>query len=453
MRRLASPKRTIVGIAVAFLLIVALAGTLIHALTVRSEYDQAVARARSLGLPTDGIPPQSRKRIPDLENAALTPAFDLEKNNPPILKFKGSYTAKELKTYVDAGAAHAKLIQDTAALPSFRINRDSFNPNTTRPETTFIKNWAKYFCQRAIETAKKLDYPSAEKDLKTSAKLADYVGQEGDQIAALVQISINAITRKSFLQIVKQSKASPESLKLAQSVESDLSTPDFATVAKSETALALASADYLCSHPKVARAWAEMDAKFPPNTPADLAALKTKILNQYSKSFQTVQSNPFAFKQLHDDPGLPLPKGAFILGEDLYAWMLQPSLSISLMSILDDQTNHRLTRLGLEFLAFQNRNGTLPKSLDALPTNQPLVDPWSNKPFLYRTEKKWFVLYSVGSNQTDDGGHAVVPKPDAPKGLMPGFGTPPAEHLSQPTDDLLFQTSDTTLPYLTKGRK
>jgi hypothetical protein len=49
----------------------------------------------------------------------------------------------------------------------------------------------------------------------------------------------------------------------------------------------------------------------------------------------------------------------------------------------------------------------VPAHLDAIPT-----DPFDGKPFRYKRLAKGYVVYSVGENETDDGG--VEPTPGAP---------------------------------------
>ena len=52
---------------------------------------------------------------------------------------------------------------------------------------------------------------------------------------------------------------------------------------------------------------------------------------------------------------------------------------------------------------YKTEHGEYPDSLDQLTKELPL-DPFSGKPFLYRKEADGFIVYSVGKNETDDGG-------------------------------------------------
>lgn len=60
----------------------------------------------------------------------------------------------------------------------------------------------------------------------------------------------------------------------------------------------------------------------------------------------------------------------------------------------------------IALLEWKAKNREWPESLDVLKLGDNAVDPFSEKPFVYRRsdDKKSFVLYSVGVNLTDDGG-------------------------------------------------
>ena len=53
-------------------------------------------------------------------------------------------------------------------------------------------------------------------------------------------------------------------------------------------------------------------------------------------------------------------------------------------------------------------HSTLPASLNTLSPTLPdsiFIDPYTGNPFLYKPEGDTFLLYSVGRNLADDGGH------------------------------------------------
>lgn len=74
------------------------------------------------------------------------------------------------------------------------------------------------------------------------------------------------------------------------------------------------------------------------------------------------------------------------------------------------EASARLYRRGLQtlfaLLEWKAKNREWPATLDVLKLGDDAVDPFSEKPFVYRRsdDKNSFVLYSVGVNLTDDGG-------------------------------------------------
>ena len=67
----------------------------------------------------------------------------------------------------------------------------------------------------------------------------------------------------------------------------------------------------------------------------------------------------------------------------------------------------RLARISAKLLLYRLDHGVLPA---ALPASGPdATDPFTGKPFKYRKAGKGFVVYSVGSDQVDQGGASSEP--------------------------------------------
>jgi len=65
------------------------------------------------------------------------------------------------------------------------------------------------------------------------------------------------------------------------------------------------------------------------------------------------------------------------------------------------------TRSGLACKIYKNRTGHYPENLEALvPDILPEVpiDPFTGKPIVYKMQNGELLIYSLGSNQKDDGG-------------------------------------------------
>ena len=63
----------------------------------------------------------------------------------------------------------------------------------------------------------------------------------------------------------------------------------------------------------------------------------------------------------------------------------------------------RITRVGLALLREKQAHGALPQTLEEIKLKN-LDDPFSNKPLAYKPQGQGFVLYSIGSDQKDNGG-------------------------------------------------
>jgi hypothetical protein len=67
-------------------------------------------------------------------------------------------------------------------------------------------------------------------------------------------------------------------------------------------------------------------------------------------------------------------------------------------------------RTGLACRLYKSRTGAYPESLEALVPGilaEVPIDPFTGKPFVYRREGEGFIVYSLGSNEKDDGGRST----------------------------------------------
>jgi len=67
-------------------------------------------------------------------------------------------------------------------------------------------------------------------------------------------------------------------------------------------------------------------------------------------------------------------------------------------------------RTGLACRLFKSRTGRYPESLEELVPGilkEIPIDPFTGKPLVYRREGEGFIVYSLGSNEKDDGGRST----------------------------------------------
>jgi hypothetical protein len=72
----------------------------------------------------------------------------------------------------------------------------------------------------------------------------------------------------------------------------------------------------------------------------------------------------------------------------------------------------QITRAGLGLLRYRQAHGALPPTLEVLGL-EGLLDPYTGKPLLYRTEGEGFVIYSVDEDLKDNGGTLKPEKQDS----------------------------------------
>ena len=78
------------------------------------------------------------------------------------------------------------------------------------------------------------------------------------------------------------------------------------------------------------------------------------------------------------------------------------------------ESSLELTRIGFALTAYHREHGAYPQTLAELAPGilaESTLDPCSGKEFVYRTTARGFVLYSVGTNLTDDGGTGHEDRP------------------------------------------
>lgn len=84
----------------------------------------------------------------------------------------------------------------------------------------------------------------------------------------------------------------------------------------------------------------------------------------------------------------------------------------------------RLTRLSLAIIDYHREHGSYPENLEQTGAKN-LIDPFTGKSLIYRREPEGFVIYSVGDDQTDDGGHYDLKEPWNDKDIVLRYPKPP----------------------------
>lgn len=87
-----------------------------------------------------------------------------------------------------------------------------------------------------------------------------------------------------------------------------------------------------------------------------------------------------------------------------------PDMEATFMKTATFDALVRTARAGLACRIYKGRTGQYPESLEALVPdllNEVPVDPFTGKPLVYRRDGEGFIVYSLGSNEKDDGGRST----------------------------------------------
>lgn len=168
-----------------------------------------------------------------------------------------------------------------------------------------------------------------------------------------------------------------------------------------------------------------------PDTPAEKEILMrskravTAAALQFAKSWIEQAKKPYPQQQAVSYPPelQSLPKGLVVRTPD--------EIALQCARYTYVRTRLRLLYTALHLEAYRKTHGRYPASLKELGDSPYFIDPFSNKPFVYRPQGKSYVLYSLGPNSIDDGG-APFPEGRLRReqpgdiGLVPNFPSRPA---------------------------
>lgn len=417
----------------------------------KAEYDKAVARAKSLGLPTsskDTLPP-----VPDDQNAALSDAFDAKKNPLPQFPNDSHPTLEQIQKVIEEGKENASKVVAVSHFKFYRPAQES-DDFISFPIYAAFKSWAKYLVMKAKVDSVNHNLDAAKEDFLTCTRLATLVGQDPNHIGVLVQIAINSIVERGAHDLVKDAKFSQPSIDLARTVIDALPEPSFYSLVTKGIAYDLSQIENTVNGLNTKFENYKAQGQATGMSPLSLYRCLAAYLNDRCDIVEILQANSQdilaahkAIAKLEDGPdyqsddddaieywdsnGNVDPK-KFEEAKTQLVNLLAHSIPGSQLqsAIIRATANKRLGILGLDILAYKNANGHLPQSLSDLKTKTIVADPWSHKPFLYKVKGDGFLLYSVGVDQKDDGGM----------------------YDQLPNKDITFQTVALARPLLTNGQ-
>jgi hypothetical protein len=319
----------------------------------------------------------------------------------------------------------------------FPLNYDEEDPGVILlPHLAMLKRSGQVLQLRAIAELQNGQSEKALADVKLNLRLADSVRTEPFVFTHLVRIAIVDIALQPVYEGLAEHKWSDAQL---SELDAELSKPDFLAVSKSvqksDMFFSAEEVDYLRRHRDYASVFSQMDLNYPHNYRFEFAvyrfmpggwfyqsALKNgRMLLNYSAAInedaKTISPALTRQADLATRNAVsffdPLDSFKKMFGEE-FSFM-----GNFLEKIAASQTSLDLARTAVALERYRLAHGEFPESLDALaPQFMEKIphDIINGQPLKYRrTDDGQFILYSVGWNETDDGGVVVNQKSRDPR--------------------------------------
>ena len=412
-------KTILTRVAIGFFAVAGLASILAYTAdqTAKRSLQAKVSEAQSLGLGTD-ISFFGPNR-PEVQNAFLfvknynrrIPAKDIRTSDP------GSYThiPPHTKQLANTPFDKAKTIfeleiatlpiqvwQDASNLPYWKsTNSQEFN--LALDPVSSVTPWASFFADRAKLHARLGNWKNSEADFLTAARIANLVAQEKTPAEQLIKARINALILARLSELIIETNADPKSTDMFDHVLANLAPAEYLDALGGECAewiIALDEAKNEKHSFLESIDWGTDQL----HTPANFNRIKSDLLDHFmeiAKVYNEYKNRPDLIMRALSS--VPDPSRPSWQGESDFLEMFAGDQLSTYTLITEDTVNFKLTKVGVAILKFQRANNRLPKTLEEL-TNVDITDPYTNRPLKYKVESNGFVVYSVGSDQSDNQG-------------------------------------------------
>jgi hypothetical protein len=328
-------------------------------------------------------------------------------------------------------------LRRAAELPEgrFPLNYDNENPaEILLPHLAALKRSSRILQIRAIAELQNGQSDKALADVLLSMRLSDFVRDEPTLISQLVRIAMTDIAMQPVYEGLAKHEWSEAQL---ATLDSELAKQDFLQDfnfgMRCERAFSARIIDYLGRKNRYQRfcelfgvTWNMDDFSQSPNAAVKMQAAAFSVMPA-----GWLDQNKLSIAQMHEkfllhiaDPENHLVKPEIVSSFDpsketatpynLFGKFLLPALGTSSKRFAREQAVVDLARTAIALERCRLAHGEFPESLDALAPQfvaQIPHDVIGGQPLKYRrTDDGQFVLYSVGWNETDDGGAVVFKK-------------------------------------------
>ena len=392
----------------------------------RAEVDREVAALRVLGVPTTAEQMHNLVTIPDADNAAAfyREAFaSLEKHGKTMpAKARGGpdpTLAPRIRQWVLGNGPTLELARKASLKPGCDFGRKwELGIFLLLPEFAQLKTLVKLAVHRAGIDADAGRFEDAMGWLQVGQRVARHA-DEPILIGALVSIACDGMVHKELQRELELHGGSPKFRGVAATFLSrELERPAFArgligeVLAARVTVAQLRSGELKPEDVWMLSAGGEQSesTRMGPIVrllfPLVSAQVEAKLLRRYRQAFEQLKSQSASLEsQMRVGETLDRATVDDRSVSGRIAEVFVPVFAQVGVAIVKTEAMRRLSRVGLALWTVKAQTGHFPPKLPSQPW---ALDPYTNKPFVYRPSDKSFKLYSVGSNRRDEGGARVA---------------------------------------------
>jgi len=352
------------------------------------------------------------------------------KEHPDLLAMSYNETTGEqkqsLSKWIDDSEEVLELVAAGAAKPYYwQEYKGEKLISIPLPNLNAFKGIARTLCWRAGLVAEQGRYEDAFADIKTCYRFGQHLKGDKSPIEQLVGIAIESLATKTLRVILSEYELDLETLAaLQEDYEEMMLGEDFIVSVKTEKMFMYDEIqrcftdDRIGSgHPYLKR----MARLISGERGADLSpfTIFLHLLFTHPNKYQTLETvNEFYdyFEEVaRKNPGQRRAEKIDVDGDiqkfadgNLFLSVLMPSLNIISIIGYRNKADAEAMLALIAILRHKEEIGSFPENLDKLVEagllNALPIDPFSDKPLVYRRTDDGFTLYSVGYNFADDGG-------------------------------------------------
>lgn len=378
---------------------------------------QEIATAKRLGIPTEAVD-VAEPPVPDAENAAQVYRKIMELRNGDLKAQFGRFTTALLAMKSDDDIAAPKssfaelgridaLLHVLPSRPKCWFNRDwTQGKDLLLPEYDTMKKCTAYLAFKADLLSRHGDWGGALKEIELAERIGRDVEADKDIIALLVQVSCQEIVRKELRLMIDRHSSNPKTLAAMQKFLLHWNKlPDLRPALGYEVVNMQETLKHARSLPLFSDTSGDSMQETLINYPSVRSFMRVRNLHYWCQVWEQLPADRtdykgyvHAFQQVTSDYKDHSTLASY------YDAILMPEMDKVPESIVLLQAKIRLLLTSISLLQRRITTKQLP---DQLPNNlgDISIDPFVNRPLHYRREDHGFVLYSVGADLRDDGGH------------------------------------------------